>query len=256
VLHIIQGRMHSIIEAAMKKFIFSAILVSLISCGRQPDTVIVVSANAEWKALSSILKPSEKTCHNSPYGQWFNWTINDKKVVFFHGGWGKIDAAGSAQYVIDKFKPELIINIGTAGGFPGRVKKGDVLLVNKTITYDIYEKMGDSKEAVDYYSTELNYPKININHAIKISPIVSADQDLFPEKIEMLSKKYGASAGDWESSAIAHVAKKNNVKCYIIRGITDVVYPTGSATYGDYRTFERETEKVMFKLVKLLEKVL
>ncbi len=44
-------------------------------------------------------------------------------MVFFHGGWGKIDAAGSAQYVIDTFRPGLIVNIGNAGGFHGGLTK-------------------------------------------------------------------------------------------------------------------------------------
>ncbi len=240
----------------MKKFPFLILIFSLLSCANHADTVILISANAEWKALGAIIKPENNGYNSSPYGQWFSWKINGRRVIFFHGGWGKIDAAGSTQYAINEFNPKLIINLGTAGGFPWRIKKGDILLVNRTITYDIYEKMGDSKEAIDYYSTDLHYPKLNMDKGIRISPIVSADQDLSPQKIEALHKSYGACAGDWESSAIAHVAKKNGIECYIIRGITDIVYPAGSETYGDFAAFERETEKVMRKLVKLLESIL
>lgn len=190
----------------MNKLLLIFAALTLLSCARHADTVIIISANAEWKALGTIAKPENGVYSSSPYGQWFFHTIKAKRVIFFHGGWGKIDAAGSAQYVIDKFNPRLIINIGTAGGFPGRINKGDVLLVNRTITYDIYERMGDSKEAIDYYTTDLNYPKIDMDKGIRISPIVSADQDLSPKNIEALNKRYGALAGDWESSAIAFLA--------------------------------------------------
>ncbi len=241
----------------MKKFIGIFILtISCVSCSKSADFVVIISANAEWKAFTKIIKPFDDIYYKSPYGKWFPYTINGNKVIFYHGGWGKIDAAGSAQYVINEFKPGLIINLGTAGGFPGKVEKENIVLVNKTITYDIYEKMGDSEEAINYYSTVLSVPRLRKNDDIKISSIVSADQDLMPGNVNILHKKYGAFAGDWESSAIAHVAKKNNVKCYIIRGITDIVYQSGSNTYGNYSEFEKATGIVMKKLIDCLKLII
>lgn len=240
----------------MKKLIVLLVMFLCVSCNKHSDIVVIISANAEWKAFSKIIKPKDNIYYNSPYGKWFPYNINATKVIFFHGGWGKIDAAGSAQYVIDEFSPKLIINLGTAGGFMGKVKKGDIIVVNKTITYDIYEKMGDSEEAISYYTSSLCVPPLTMKNGIKISSIVSADQDLIPDNINKLYNKYGAFAGDWESSAIAHVAKKSKVKCYILRGITDIVYPSGSKTYGNFNEFEKETEIVMKKLVKYLELII
>jgi adenosylhomocysteine nucleosidase len=241
----------------VKKFIIFLIFLCVSCNNKSVDTVIIISADAEWKAFSKIITPINNEYYKSPYGEWFPNNIAGKKVIFFHGGWGKIDAAGSAQYVINEFNPKLLINLGTAGGFPGKVQKGDIILVNKTITYDIYEKMGDSEEAIDYYSSLLSVPQLNLpSNDIKISSIVSADQDLAPGNINILHNKYGAFAGDWESSAIAHIAKKNNVKCYILRGITDIVYQSGSGVYGNYTEFEKESEMVMGKLFGCLEPVL
>jgi len=240
----------------MKKLLLILAALSLLSCSRHADTVIIISANAEWKALGAIIKPENSRYKSSPYGQWFPREINGRRVIFFHGGWGKIDAAGSAQYAIDTFNPRLIINIGTAGGFPGKINKGDMLLVNRAITYDIYERMGEAGEAIDYYTTDLECPGVPMDKGLMIGPIASADQDLLPGNVASLHRQYGALAGDWESSAIAHTAKKNKVQCYIIRGITDIVHPAGSETYGDYAAFERETEKVMRRLVKIMQDIL
>lgn len=223
------------------------------SCGTQYDVAVIISSDTEWKVFKEIVQSRNNAYRQSPFGQWFVSKHNKKSVVFFHGGWGKIDAAGSAQYIIDTFKPGLIVNIGTAGGFPGKAQKGDIILVNKTVTYDIFEKMSDSDEAIEYYSTRLDYPKLKTNDRIRIAPMVSADQDLFPKKIGMLQKKYGAIAGDWESSAIAHIAKKNGTRCYIIRGISDIVHATGSETYGRIDTFEKEAKIVMTRLLSLIE---
>jgi len=236
-----------------KPALFLIMLSLLTACGRHADVVVIISANAEWKAFKEIKKSENPEYRTSPYGQWFSKRYGKNTVVFFHGGWGKIDAAGSAQYVIDTFNPGLIVNIGTAGGFHGAVNKGDIILVDKTITYDIHERMGDSEEAIAYYSTDLECPDIKMDGTIRKSAMVSADQDLDPLRIPELRKRYNAIAGDWESSAIAHVAKKNNTRCYILRGITDIVDKTGSEAYGNIKSFEEESRVLTKKLISLLE---
>jgi hypothetical protein len=42
------------------------------------------------------------------------------------------------------------------GGFEGRIETGTIILVEKTIVYDIIEQMGDADEAIEHYSTEVD----------------------------------------------------------------------------------------------------
>ena len=77
----------------------------------------MVSATSEWRALE-VLYPGALR-RRSPFGGWF---VTPEPVVglataVVHGGWGKIAAAASAQYVIDRFAPQLLVNLGTCGGF-------------------------------------------------------------------------------------------------------------------------------------------
>jgi len=88
---------------------------------------------------------------------------------------------------------------------------------------------------------------------MKTGTSASADQDILPAHGTLLINKYNAPAGHWESNAIAHISMKNNIKCYIIRGITDVVNETGSEASGTMSIFERETRKIMEKLLHILE---
>jgi adenosylhomocysteine nucleosidase len=73
--------------------------------------------------------------NQSPFGEWFikdeilggqpnSGALSSIPVVYIHGGWGKISAAVSAQYVIDRWNPDLLINLGTCGSFEGLVKRG------------------------------------------------------------------------------------------------------------------------------------
>ena len=53
---------------------------------------VLISAGAEWRAVLSYYHPA---CQPTPYGDYFLSRIAGQPVVFLHGGWGKIAAAGS-----------------------------------------------------------------------------------------------------------------------------------------------------------------
>jgi adenosylhomocysteine nucleosidase len=60
-------------------------------------------------------------------------------------------------------------------------------------------------------------------------------------------------AGDWESGAIAYVAARNQTRCLILRGVTDLVGDSGGEAYGDGMQFFRTSaERVMRRLVHTL----
>jgi len=48
---------------------------------------VVVSANAEWKAVKSGF-PNARI-ENSPYGECFFEQVDEEAVLFCHGGWAK-----------------------------------------------------------------------------------------------------------------------------------------------------------------------
>ena len=106
-------------------------------------------------------------------------------MIFFHGGWGKIAAAGSTQYAIDRWQPGLLVNLGTCGGFAGQVHQGEILLVERTVVYDIIELMGDFDEHIAHYSTflDLSWLSPPYPHAVRRTLLVSGDRDLLVEEI-------------------------------------------------------------------------
>ncbi len=80
--------------------------------------------------------------------------------------------------------------------------------------------------------------------------LLSADRDIVAGEIHELVEKYGAVAADWESGAIAWVAKRNGVRCLILRGVTDLVSAERGEAYGDIGIFHENTKKVMRELVE------
>jgi adenosylhomocysteine nucleosidase len=240
---------------------FVALVMSLFGAtlcvsASPPSVVVVISADAEWRPFRGLFPDAE--IERSPFGEYFvhELEVGDgiEKVVFLHGGWGKISAAASAQYVIDRWSPRLLVNLGTCGGFRGAVEPGDVLLVEKTIVYDIIEKMGDASEAIAHYTTELDLSWLRAPYPTPVerASLVSADRDLFPEDLDALRKKYGAVAGDWESGAIAWVASRNGTRTLILRAVSDVVDREGGEAYGNLALFQERAKTIMKTLAEIL----
>jgi adenosylhomocysteine nucleosidase len=80
--------------------------------------VVIISASAEWVWVKRYF--TDISLMETPFGDAFIHKYNrsadiDTYVLFVHGGWGKVSAAASAQYVIDRWRPSLIINLGLRG---------------------------------------------------------------------------------------------------------------------------------------------
>jgi adenosylhomocysteine nucleosidase len=218
--------------------------------------VILISANVEWQVICAMF-PDVKL-QPSPLGQWFVVDLDiggcSEPVLFFHGGWGKIAAAASTQYVIDRWSPTLLINLGTCGGFEGEIEKGTIVLVERTIVYDIVEQMGDYEAAIAHYTTDLDLSWLGERYPqdVRRTLLVSGDRDLFVEDIPHLKAQFGAVAGDWESGAIAYVAARNHTRCLILRGVTDLVGSGGGEAYGDIQVFIEGATEILGRLVHSL----
>ncbi len=223
------------------------------SPGRKVRVVVLVSADAEWRAVRAILPELE--LEGSPYGDWSLVTVPVNReplpVVLLHGGWGKIAAAASAQYAIDRWQPELLVNLGTCGGLRGQIERGKIILVEDALVYDIYEQMGDQADHLAHYATRIDLSWLNgvLPMDVRRGQIVSGDRDLAPEQIEYLRERFGAIAGDWELAAIAWVARRNRVRCLILRGVTDLVDAEGGDVYGDLASYQVAAHEMMNRLL-------
>jgi adenosylhomocysteine nucleosidase len=221
--------------------------------------IVIISANVEWRVIRELFSCCQP--QSSPFGEWL---IVDMEVsgqvepiLFFHGGWGKIAAAASTQYVLDRWSPRLLVNLGTCGGFEGSIEPGTIILAERTLVYDIIEQMGDQAEHIAHYTTNLDLSWLGEDYPQDVcrTLLVSADRDLVAEEMPHLITQYGAIAGDWESGAIAWVAARNYTPCLILRGVSDLVGPGGGAAYqGKMHVFVEGTGAILPRLVEALPK--
>ncbi len=217
-----------------------------------PFAVAAISANAEWQVVRSFYP--QAVPHETPYGEYFAMDVSGRPVIFMHEGWGKIAAAASTQYALSRWAPQVLLNLGTCGGFAGRITRGEILLVERTLVYDLIEQMGDPAAAIQYYTVDidLSWLRQPYPQAVRRSLLVSADRDICLPDIPMLIEEYGATAADWESGAIAWVCKRNNIRCLILRGVSDLVGESGGEAYGALEVFQAGTRQVIEPMLTAL----
>ena len=214
-----------------------------------PVFVVLISANSEWRVVLNTLFPDQT--ESSPLGDWFVSSLGNHKVIFFHSGWGKTRSAAATQFIIDRWQPNLVVNLGTCGGLEGFASLGEILLVTKTVMYDNFERMSDSQLALDYYSTELDTDWIgyDLPENTRRSALASADQDIDFQNFHTLTQKFAVPAADWESASIAWVLQANKTKALILQGVSDIITPTDSESDNNHDLWSCRVELIIQKLL-------
>jgi adenosylhomocysteine nucleosidase len=211
-----------------------------------PKIIILISADCEWQSWVEL--HPDATFLETPYGGSFTHVIDHHPAMSMRGGWGKVSAAASTQWVIDHYQPDLIMNLGTCGGLAGRIERHKIVLVERTWQYDIQEQMTNPDEANRFYACELDlawlrdYP---LPKWVVRTTMFSADRDILASDVTRLIEQHAARVADWESGAIAWVAERNHTPLLILRGVSDLVSPMGGESYDNVGLFQKSTRKIM-----------
>ena len=214
--------------------------------------VIIICAQAEWQAVRNLLPlPSQP---DDAGMAWIASQSDGSALHWVHSGWGKTAAAAATQHAIDRWQPDLLINLGTCGGLAGCCQLGEVLLVEETVQYDIRESMGEAWPALLHYTAKADYSWIAepLPAGTRRCRLASADRDILPEEAEMLRREYNVPAADWESGAIAWVAARNQTPWLILRGVSDLTDGNSSETAGQLALWQERCGTIMQKLVECL----
>ena len=142
-------------------------------------------------------------------------------------GVGKVNAAYQTADLITAYHPDLIINVGYAGGLVKDAKTGDVAIGTEYVQVDfvpyldinrpdIADSSADVVTALEKKAEELNI------HAVS-GKIATGDFFLHDsrQKAEII-EEYHPIAFDMESAAIAQVATKKDTEFVSIRTFSDL----------------------------------
>jgi adenosylhomocysteine nucleosidase len=217
---------------------------------------IQICAELEWKCTTSILKSKHGKLRAYPFGQYFKHPLGKYEAIIYESGATKTRAAAACQYAINQWHPDAIINLGTCGGVAQDVKKGDYIVANKTLQYDVFQKFG--KPSLRFKRgliTKLNTSWVDLGECRKqfhAGIIASADQDLDFKNRRLLNKR-GVLAADWESASIATICALNKVRCLIMRGVSDIPVPSNqSSKIHQGRDYSKNTSAILENLISVI----
>ena len=196
------------------------------------DIGIIGALSDEVSGIIDMLEMKRVELHG---GVEFNLgLIGEKRVVVARCGVGKVLAALTAEAMIIKYSPDLLINTGVGGALDARLRQGDIVFADKLVQHDMdTSPLGDPRGLISginriYFETDRRAVDILSRSAssLGISFLVGtvASGDVFVAsgalKNEIVSL-FSASACEMEGAAIAQVAFVNSTPFVTIRAISD-----------------------------------
>ncbi|WP_462412298.1 5'-methylthioadenosine/S-adenosylhomocysteine nucleosidase [Neobacillus sp. Marseille-QA0830] len=175
-------------------------------------------------------------------------SMNGADVILLRSGIGKVNAAMSTTILLEKYKPDCIINTGSAGGLNPDLNVGDVVFSTEVRHHDVdvtafgYEYgqvpqlpaafLADEKLVKTAETAAKDLDKFKIEKGL----IVSGDSFIEdPKRAEFIRGKFGdLQAVEMEAAAIAQVAHQFGVPFVIIRSLSDIAGKQSEISFDQF----------------------
>jgi len=229
---------------------------------------IIAAESKEMNEIKKLMKNiEEKDLFNL---QFFTGKIEEAECVLVECGEGKVNAARTTQIMIDNFKIDKLVNVGSAGAINEDLNVKDVVIADKLVQYDFdisglgYEKgeicnigkyiycdktlVEECKKAIENIENE--------SYKVVIGTIATADSFCDkPEIAKMVRKEFNAECVEMEGAAVAQVCYLDKIPFLVIRGISDT--PNGNNKI-DFRKYleiaSKQSAKILQNLIKIDQK--
>ncbi|MCD8823570.1 5'-methylthioadenosine/adenosylhomocysteine nucleosidase [Mammaliicoccus sciuri] len=177
----------------------------------------------------------------------YKGNIEDKQVVLAQSGIGKVNAAITATLLINEFKPDLIINTGSAGSVDSELNIGDIIISNKVYYHDVNAtafgyKLGQVPSMPEFYETDkelIDLAKSSIEQ-LDLNGIVGevATGDSFigsTDQRKVIKSNFPtASVVEMEAGAIAQTCYQYNVPIIVTRAVSDLADKESDVTFEEF----------------------
>ncbi|WP_110926964.1 5'-methylthioadenosine/S-adenosylhomocysteine nucleosidase [Bacillus massiliglaciei] len=193
--------------------------------------------------------------------------LNGVDVILLKSGIGKVNAAMSTAVLLEKFKPDAVINTGSAGGYNPSLNVGDVVISTEVRHHDVdvtvfgYEYgqvpqlpaafLPDEKLFAAAKEAAKEIEGIQVAEGL----IVTGDSFMNdPERVEFVRGKFNdLYAVEMEAAAIAQVAHQFGTPFVIIRSLSDIAGKESNLSFDQF--LETAALHSAQLILKMLEKV-
>lgn len=175
-------------------------------------------------------------------------TYKGQEVVLLKSGIGKVNAAMSTTLLLQQFKPDVVINTGSAGGFDADLEVGAIVISDEVRHHDVdvtafgYE-MGQVPQlpAAFLSSADLMDHAIAAveelgEHAYAVGLIATGDS--FMDDAERVEKVRGhfpsMKAAEMEAAAVAQVCHQFDKPFVVIRALSDIAGKQSNISFEEF----------------------
>ncbi len=169
-------------------------------------------------------------------------------------GIGKVNAAAATQYIIDREKPDMLINAGLCGGFAKAVTIGDIVLPSHVVQHDNDQRVfglalghipGIKKVRIPLFQLPQQKRKYTTGVCLTGDRILQGEHEA-----SAMYTQFHPVVADMELGAIAQVCYLNKIKLLSIKSVTDIV------EHSDITQFEKRAQSGMKQICKVLDETL
>ena len=174
--------------------------------------------------------------------------LNGHDVVLVQSGIGKVAAALATVLLIDKYSPDYIVNIGSAGGFEQSLKVGDIVIGSELRYHDVnvtafgYEigQLPSNPAAYIPHPMLVEAAQSGIDKLENIQTLVglitsgdtfmTADDDIAKARVNFPTM----AAVEMEGAAIAQTCYQCNIPFVVIRSMSDIAGKESPVSFEAY----------------------
>ncbi len=199
--------------------------------------------------------------------EFYSGQLNGANVVLTKSGIGKVAAAVATTLLLEHYKPDVIINTGSAGGYDQKLNVGDVVISSEVRHHDVdltvfgYE-IGQVPRMPAAFIPEKKLVDIARDsiHAVENVQVVEGlicTGDTFmsdPAKVEYARNNFPSmSAVEMEAAAIAQVCHQFEVPFVVIRSLSDIAGKESGQSFEEYLVIAAKHSSAM--VVEMLKRL-
>ena len=194
-------------------------------------------------------------------------TYEGKEVVLMKSGIGKVSTAMSTAILLDRYKPTVVINTGSAGGYDPTLKVGAIVISDEVRHHDVdvrvfgYE-IGQVPQMPAAFKSDaqlIDVAKEAVEaigeHPYGIGLICSGDVFMSdPERVELVRSQFPTmKAVEMEAAAVAQVCYQFGIPFVVIRALSDIAGQQSNISFDEFLPVAaKHSTQVVLKAIELL----
>ncbi|ALS74252.1 5'-methylthioadenosine nucleosidase [Planococcus rifietoensis] len=198
-------------------------------------------------------------------------TYKGQELILLKSGIGKVNAAMTTTILMQEFKPDLVLNIGSAGGFDEELEVGAVVISDEVRHHDVdatvfgYE-LGQVPQMPAAYIANKELIELAVQavdeigeHQHAVGLIATGDSFMSdPDRVALVKQQFPEmKAAEMEAAAVAQVCFQYDTAFVVIRALSDIAGKESSVSFDEFLPVaaKHSTEIVLRVIEKMLQRI-